>query len=261
MKYMLLIYGDESCWTTTEREACMVESMQLSESLVAAGKLIMAAPLHSVQAATSLKIRNGQRLLTDGPFAETAEQLGGFYLIDVEHLDEAIEIAGKLPPASKGTVEIRPVFDVAEVQDNQETDIISRRDFPFTPEQIYAAFRDPERLARWYGPEGFTNQFSEFEFESGGTWNFVMVGPDGKEYDNQVEFRIIDEPNRLEFDHVNNPGFRSIWQFIPLTNSTTHIHWRMRFQSVKTRNQLAEICLTCNEQNFDRLLQELQRSV
>ncbi len=109
MKYMLLIYGTESCWTVEEREACMRESSQISDELKAQGKLMSSAPLHSVTTATSLRIRNGRRQVTDGPFAETAEQLGGYYIIDVENLDEAIEIASRLPPASKGTVEIRPI--------------------------------------------------------------------------------------------------------------------------------------------------------
>lgn len=112
MKYMLLIYGTESGWTEEERKECMLESMGICDELDAQGKYIASSPLHSVATATSLRIRGGKRQITDGPFAETTEQLGGYYIIDVENLDEAIAIASRLPPAKKGTVEIRPVFDI-----------------------------------------------------------------------------------------------------------------------------------------------------
>jgi len=118
MKYMLLIYGAESCWTEQERKACMIESMAIGEELTTKGQYIASAPLHSVTTATSLRVRDGKRLITDGPFAETTEQLGGYYIIDVKNLDEALAIASRLPPAKKGTVEIRPVFDVSDLDKN-----------------------------------------------------------------------------------------------------------------------------------------------
>lgn len=114
MKYMLLIYGAESAWTEEERRDCMLESMGICDELEAAGKFIASSPLQSVSTATSVRVRNGRRQVTDGPFAETAEQLGGYYVIDVDDLDEAIAIASRLPPAKKGTVEIRPLFPLPE---------------------------------------------------------------------------------------------------------------------------------------------------
>ena len=114
MKYMLLIYSAESDWTDDERSACMRESMGICDELEAAGKFIASSPLHSVATATSVRVREGSRQITDGPFAETTEQLGGYFVIDVEHLDEAIAIASRLPPAKKGTVEIRPLFPLPE---------------------------------------------------------------------------------------------------------------------------------------------------
>ena len=110
MKYMLLIYSDEDCWTDETRKECMLESMAVCDELAEQGKLIATSPLHSVSAATSIRIRDGQRQITDGPFAETTEQLGGYYVIDVDNLDEAIEVASRIPPAKVGTIEIRPVF-------------------------------------------------------------------------------------------------------------------------------------------------------
>lgn len=115
MKYMLLIYSDEKCWDEEQRKACMIESMDICRQLDEQGKFVAASPLHSVSTATSLRMRQGKPLVTDGPFAETTEQLGGFYIIDVKDLDEAISIAKLLPPAKLGTVEIRPIFDTGDL--------------------------------------------------------------------------------------------------------------------------------------------------
>lgn len=114
MQYMLLIYGAENSWTEEERKECMLESMAICDELEAEGKWIASSPLRSVSTATSVRVRDGKRQITDGPFAETTEQLGGYYIIDVENLDEAISIASRLPPASKGTVEIRPLFPLPQ---------------------------------------------------------------------------------------------------------------------------------------------------
>jgi len=112
MKYMMLIYSDEKSWKEGEREQCMVESTALTHELHKQGKYLGASPLHPVAAATSVRVRDGRRHVTDGPFAETREQLGGFFLIDAANLDDAIEIAGRIPGAKKGTVEVRPVLEL-----------------------------------------------------------------------------------------------------------------------------------------------------
>jgi hypothetical protein len=113
MKYMLLIYSDEDAWTEGEREHCYAESVRLTRDLHQKGQYLGASPLHPVSTATSVRVREGKRLVTDGPFAETREQLGGYFLIDAEDLDEAIAIAGRIPGARVGTVEIRPVMEIA----------------------------------------------------------------------------------------------------------------------------------------------------
>ena len=113
MKYMLLIYMDEKAMDDTERQHCYVESAGLTRDLHANGKYVAASPLQPVSTATSVRVREGRRVVTDGPFAETREQLGGFYIIDVKDLDEAIGIAARVPPACKGTVEIRPVMEIS----------------------------------------------------------------------------------------------------------------------------------------------------
>jgi len=112
MKYMLLVYGDEQAWDEAGREQCYRESAEIAHEIRSSGRYLVAAPLHPVATATSVRVRDGKRLVTDGPFAETREQLGGYFIIDVEHLDEAIEIAGQLPGARLGTVEIRPIIEI-----------------------------------------------------------------------------------------------------------------------------------------------------
>jgi hypothetical protein len=113
MKYMLLVYLDEQALSESEREHCYVESAQLTQQLNSSGQYLDASPLHSISTATSVRVRDGKRLVTDGPFAETREQLGGYYLIDATDLDEAIRIAERIPPVRFGTVEIRPVMEIA----------------------------------------------------------------------------------------------------------------------------------------------------
>ena len=112
MKYMLLVYLDEQAMTDEERAHCYVESAQLAQNLSARKQFLDASPLHPVATATSVRVREGKRLITDGPFAETREQLGGYYVIEAKDLDEAIGIAERVPPAKFGTVEIRPVMEI-----------------------------------------------------------------------------------------------------------------------------------------------------
>jgi hypothetical protein len=115
MKYMLLIYGNEQAWTDAERQECYAESTELAHQLKSKGQYLAASPLQPVSTATSVQVRNGKRLVTDGPFAETREQLGGYFLIEARDLDEAINIAGRIPGARKGTVEIRPVLEITDL--------------------------------------------------------------------------------------------------------------------------------------------------
>jgi hypothetical protein len=117
MKYMLLIYGDENALTESAREHCYEESLQLVREIKEQGKFLGASPLHHTRTATSVRLREGKSLVTDGPFAETKEQLGGFYLIDAHDLDEAIAIAQRIPAARWGTVEVRPVVELPGLKD------------------------------------------------------------------------------------------------------------------------------------------------
>ena len=113
MKYMLLVYLDENGMNEAEREQCYADSAQLTRELNEQGKFIGAGPLHPTATATSVRVRDGKRLVTDGPFAETREQLGGYYLVDANNLDEALKIAERVPAAKHGTIEIRPVLEIS----------------------------------------------------------------------------------------------------------------------------------------------------
>ncbi|MDP1932672.1 MAG: YciI family protein [Gammaproteobacteria bacterium] len=109
MKYLLLIYCEEKIWDTVDRLPFRDASVALCHELAEEGKYIAASPLKNVDTAVSLRIRDGKTLITDGPFAETREQLGGYFLIDVANLEEAKAVAARIPSAVVATVEIRPL--------------------------------------------------------------------------------------------------------------------------------------------------------
>lgn len=117
MKYILLIHHEEAI-DEEEQRPLLKESIQLANQLHEKGQYLDAAPLQPVSATTSVKVRNGKRLVTDGPFAETREQIGGYFLIDARDLTEAIDIAGRIPGARIGTVEVRPVQEVEGLPTN-----------------------------------------------------------------------------------------------------------------------------------------------
>src|SRR4249920_1897519 len=115
MKYMLLIYDDEKIWANMaepERQKMFGEYVQFSKEIRESGHYKAGAPLQATSKATSVRLRGGKRLVTDGPFAETHEQLGGYYLVDAKDLDEAIGIASRIPSVRLGTIEVRPVMEI-----------------------------------------------------------------------------------------------------------------------------------------------------
>src|SRR6185295_7689058 len=109
MKYLLLIYHEEQAWdglSEQERQAMYAEYGKFTQEIMASGHHLGGFELHPVSTATSVRVRDGNQLATDGPFAETKEQLGGYYLIEASNLDEAIGIAARIPSARVGTVEV-----------------------------------------------------------------------------------------------------------------------------------------------------------
>jgi hypothetical protein len=121
MKYMLLIYMEENALTEPERQDCYVKSTGLAYELQASGNYLGAGPLQPVSTATSVRVRDGKRLVTDGPFAETREHLGGYFQVEAKNLDEAIAIAERIPGARVGTVEIRPMIELPNLPEKSES--------------------------------------------------------------------------------------------------------------------------------------------
>jgi hypothetical protein len=112
MKYMLLIYSEEKTdRSEKERHDCHNEAVKLAEQLRSNGQYVAANPLHPCAMARSVRFRDGKRLVTDGPFAETNEQLGGYFLIEAKNSEEAVAVATRIPMARNGTVEVRPVIE------------------------------------------------------------------------------------------------------------------------------------------------------
>ena len=125
-------------------------------------------------------------------------------------------------------------------------------------DDVFAALRDPARLARWWGPAGFRNHFEVFEFRPGGRWKHEMEGPDGKRYANDALFETIDEPGRVVIRHVSAPGF-TLTITLADERGGTRVDFRQVFDTVALREQLQAVCLPANEQNLDRLQAELAR--
>lgn len=122
MKYLCLVYYDEDIinnMTSREWQSLNSECEACGENLRSIGKMIGGNALHPTTTATSLRVRDGKPLITDGPFAETKEQLAGFYLLDARDLNEAIQLASKIPPARIGTIEIRPVRELDSTKDER----------------------------------------------------------------------------------------------------------------------------------------------
>jgi uncharacterized protein YndB with AHSA1/START domain len=131
------------------------------------------------------------------------------------------------------------------------------REIPATVEQVFAAF-DPERLARWWGPAGFTNTFNVCEFRNGGCWSFIMHGPNGANYPNECVFDEIIPPRKVLIRHVCEPKFRLT---IELNSSAvgTIVSWAQAFESSEVAKRIEHIVVPANEQNLERMAAEVLR--
>lgn len=114
MKYMLLIYNDPTTWSNdpADGEKMMGEYMAFTQAIVDSGELVAGDPLQGVDTATTVRVRDGHVATTDGPYAETKEHLGGYYIVDVKDLDRAIEVAALIPGAKDGSIEVRPLMEI-----------------------------------------------------------------------------------------------------------------------------------------------------
>ncbi len=138
-------------------------------------------------------------------------------------------------------------------QANEPSAVISNeRVFDVSPRRIFAAFEQPDQLARWWGPKDFTNTFEQFEFKPGGRWVFVMHGPNGANYPNESVFREIQPDTRIVIEHVVNPRF-TLTITLTARGSQTHLAWDQEFETPEAAAKLRPICGPANEQNLDRL--------
>jgi uncharacterized protein YndB with AHSA1/START domain len=145
-------------------------------------------------------------------------------------------------------------------QSNQTTletenrELLSSRLIKASPEKVFEALQNPDILARWWGPDGFTNTFQTFDFRPDGTWEFMMHGPDGANYPNKSVFVDIVETERVVFDHVVAPNFRMTITLDKTDKpNETRFAFHMLFESAQLCQQLKSLCIPANEQNFDRL--------
>ena len=127
-----------------------------------------------------------------------------------------------------------------------------------TPSDVFAAMSDPVRIARWWGPAGFTNTIHHFEFRPGGKWLLTMHGPDGKDYPNESRFTRIQTDRLFEMEHLSPPHFMLRIELQP-TPVGTEVVWRQTFDTAEHYRRMAEFVASANEQNLDRLAAEVQR--
>jgi len=128
----------------------------------------------------------------------------------------------------------------------------TERLIPASPRAVFAAFEQPDRLARWWGPSGFTNTFETFEFRPGGRWVHTMHGPDGTDYPNESVFREIEPDARVVIEHVVQPWF-TLAVTLADRGGETQLTWVQEFESAEVAERLRQICGPANEQNLDRL--------
>lgn len=128
-----------------------------------------------------------------------------------------------------------------------------------TPQQVFAAFEQPELLAQWWGPDGFANTFEQFEFKPGGRWVFVMHGPDGASYPNESVFRQIERHCKIVVEHVVAPWFTLTVTLTPEAGQT-RLTWVQQFESAEMAAKLQALCGPANEQNLNRLEAVLQQA-
>jgi uncharacterized protein YndB with AHSA1/START domain len=135
-----------------------------------------------------------------------------------------------------------------------DSEIFSARIFDYPPKALFNAFADPQKLAQWWGPAGFTNTFEEFDFRPGGFWRFTMHGPDGADYINESQFIEITEPQRIIFMHLRTMHkFKMTMTFEAIKGNKTRLSWRQEFETAEECERVMKFAGPANEENFDRL--------
>lgn len=134
---------------------------------------------------------------------------------------------------------------------------VTHRDIAASPAAVFAAIADPMRLARWWGPAGFSNVFECCDFRPGGAWRYVMLGPEGKRYPNESSFETIEPERRVVIRHVSQPHYRLSITLTPTAGGGTRVDWQQAFDDDRVAAGIAHIVEPANEQNLDRLSAEV----
>ncbi len=137
--------------------------------------------------------------------------------------------------------------------------IITKRGFNVPAEVLYKAFSQSEHIKNWWGPDGFTNTFYEFNFRDGGKWRFTMHGPDGKGYENESEFEVVKENELIIMHHISKPEYRSTFNFSANGKNASSLVWKMEFIEQKAYEALKNIIPEKNEENLNRLEKEIEK--
>ena len=137
--------------------------------------------------------------------------------------------------------------------------IVTTRLFSFSRPHVFQAWKEPEHLKNWWGPAGFTNTFHQFEFKEGGRWIFTMHGPDRGHYENACTFLIIREPEVIVWDRQSKPLFQVNVTFEEIEENITRVIFRQIFQTAEECNKLRRFVPEKNEENMDRLEDELRK--
>nr|WP_315201909.1 SRPBCC family protein [uncultured Flavobacterium sp.] len=139
-----------------------------------------------------------------------------------------------------------------------DSEIVSSRIVNAPQKLVYRAWAEPEHLKNWWGPAGFTNTFNEFDFRVGGKWSFIMHGPDKGNYPNECEFIKIEEPSLIAWKRHSKPLFQILATFEEVSSEKTKIVFKMLFNSAEKCNKLKPFVIDKNEENFDKLENELK---
>jgi uncharacterized protein YndB with AHSA1/START domain len=134
------------------------------------------------------------------------------------------------------------------------------RKIPAPIDEVFASFQDPERLARWWGPAGFTNTFHICRFETGGRWVYTMHSPNGGNPENESVFELVEPPDKVVIRHISQPLYRLTIELEPSENGTT-VSWSQEFDDPLVAERIAKIVIPANEQNLDRLSAEVMLSI
>lgn len=247
MKYLCLVYGEEQKIATVNDRHCL----DFDESLRASGQCVASEALQPVSTATTVRVRDGRMTLTDGPFAETKEQLAGFYLIEARDLNEAIQLAAKIPPAQVGSIEVRPIRPIREVNATRELvvttpsprEILLTRRFDARRELLFDAFTKPELVRRWMGTDAFPMVECDIDLRVGGSCRYVWGGKVGAVGLNAV-FKEIVRPARIVhtelFDEDWTGGETLVTTTFEESSGATALGMRILYSSEEARDAVLQ---------------------